>query len=617
MTEADPSGRGPAGLLRVLATTDLHGNLLSYDYYADRPDPGLGLSRVASLIAAAREEAGAQGAAVLLTDNGDGLQGTPLAEVRAGSRAPHPLMRAFGVLGYDAIGLGNHDFNYGLEALARTLADAPCPVLCANLAPLPPEPALPFTPSAVLERHLPGCPGAPPLRIGLLSVLPPQTVSWDAHLLQGRIAASDMVPAAAAEAARLKQAGCDVVIALAHTGIGGAEAVPGMENALIPLAALEGIDAVVGGHTHLLLPDAAHPFAKPVVMPGAHGSHLGVIDLHMEHGADGWRIAGWDCGLRAVAERGEDGALVPLADEDAAVEAALAGDHARTRQRMEQPVGKSGEALHSYFTFFAPDRGLALAAAAQAAAVRALIAGTEAAQLPLLSAAAPGKFGGRSGPGHYTDIAAGPLCMRHVADLHIFPNELRAVVVDGSGLRDWLEMSAGVFRRLQPGGRGQPLADPERAGHNFDVIFGLEYEIDVSAPPRFSAAGELLDPNARRIRNLRWQGAPVRPEQQFAVAVNSYRAGGGGRFAMVQRALQLPLPAMRIRDSIRNYLSGRLPADPLDAGPYPWRLSPLPGTRAIALTGPGARAHLGELPGGLAAAGRITPEGFLPLELAL
>ncbi|MDE4303873.1 5'-nucleotidase C-terminal domain-containing protein [Phaeobacter gallaeciensis] len=618
MTGPDQSLPLGKGVLRLLATTDLHSNLLSYDYYADRPDPSIGLSRVASLIAEARQEVREAGGTVLLLDNGDGLQGAPIGEISSDDPiVPHPLMQAFDVLQYDAIGLGNHDFNFGLETLEQVLEQAPCPVICSNMTAVEEGRELPFARTTILEREVPACAGAPPLRIGILSVLPPQTVTWDAHLLEGQVVVADMVQAAAAAASALRREGCDIVIALAHTGVGGLERVPGMENALLPIAATAGIDAVIGGHTHKTLPDPEHSFIKPVVMPGAHGSHLGQIDLQVSHGPKGWRLENWDARLKPICSRAENGDLMSLVEEDAELTRALGPAHDSTRERMRQPVGFSDVPLHSFFTFFGPDLGLELAAAAQAAAVRPLLEGTEVGKLPLLSAAAPGKFGGRSGPGHYTDIGRGDLCMRNVADLHIFPNELRLVVATGAQVLDWLEMSAGVFKQVRPGSTEQELVDPSRAGHNFDVLFGLQYEIDLSAPPRFSSSGVRINPAAGRIRRLRVHGRPVAPAQRFAVVVNSYRVSGGGNFQMVKDAESIPLPPVRIRDVIRDYVAGRLPEDPLAQEEYPWRFAELNNAEAAAYTSPEAVQYLDELPEGQVRNCGMTPKGFLKLMLAL
>ncbi|MBQ4827281.1 5'-nucleotidase C-terminal domain-containing protein [Leisingera sp. HS039] len=609
--------RTTTGLLHVLATTDLHCNLLSHDYYADRPDGAIGLSRAATLINRARAEADRLGAACILVDNGDGFQGSPLGDIVPGAKGPHPLARAFRFLEYDAVGLGNHDFDFGLEALAGVLKDVPCPVLCSSLTARQPDLRLPFVPWAVLERAVPGCPGLPPVRIGLFSVLPPQTLIWCGKALQQQLAAGGIVETAAAQARQLRAQGCDLVLALAHTGIDSNAGAGRGENELEQLAALPEIDAVVGGHTHLTLPNPAHPFAKPVVMPGAHGSHLGVLRLDLEHRSGAWHPAGGSASLQPAGRHQQTGAAQPLVPENPGFTEALAEDHARTLQRMRQPAGYSSVAMHSYFTFFAPDRGLALVGSAQAAAVRPLLESAGGKSLPLLSAVAPCKFGGRSGPHFYTDIAAGDLCARNIADLQVFPNELRVVEVTGAQLLDWLEMSAGLFSRITPGSSGQLLADPQRAGHNFDVIFGLSYQIDPVQPPRFSAAGVRINPGARRIRNLCWNGRPVEPGQHFAVAANSYRVSGGGSFSMLREAKDLPLPPMRIRQAIRDYIAGRLPADPLAEAPYPWQLAPVPGTSAVAVTGPGAIGYLEELPAGLAEPRGHNSGGFLELALQL
>lgn len=615
---AGSAGVGRGGHLRVLATTDLHCHLLGHDYYADRPDPGIGLSRIATLIAEERAEASRLGAICLLTDNGDGFQGAPLGEIQPGEPRVHPLARAFQVLEYDAIGLGNHDFDIGLDQLSRVLADVPCPVLCANLAARELGRALPFAPSVVLERQLPGSEALPPLRIGLFSVLPPQTLLWNGRVLQAQLRASGIVETANAQAQELKAAGCDVVLALAHSGLSSQGRPDSGENVLEQLAALPLIDAVVGGHTHLTLPDPAHSFDKPVVMPGAHGSHLGVIDLWLEYDeTQGWHCTVGSARLRPVAETGSDGRISALAAEYPPLLRALAADHDSTLARMRRPAGYSSVAMHSYFTFFAPDRGLALIGSAQAAAVRPLLAQSDAADLPLLSAVAPCKFGGRSGPQFYTDIAAGDLSARNIADLQVFPNELRVITVTGAQLRDWLEMSAGLFNHIAPGSCGQRLTDPQRAGHNFDVIFGLDYRIDVSQPPRFSAGGQRINPQAQRIRDLCWNGQPVQPQQLFAVAANSYRVRGGGSFRMLQGSEELQLPPLRIRDTVRDYIAGQLRADPMATAPYPWRLASMPGTCAVAVTGPGALRHLAELPQGLARPRGIDAGGFWELELRL
>lgn len=613
-----------------MATTDLHMNLTGHDYHADRSDPSGGLTRIAGLIARGRREAKAAGAAVLLVDNGDALQGTPMGDVAADRSGAHPAMRCFAHLAYDALGLGNHDFNLGPEALERVLADAPCPVLSSNLSVIEPGLLARVAPFAVLDRFVPVGGRRERLRIGVLSFLPPQTVRWDAHLLAGRIEVGGIVAAARRWVPVLRRRGCDVIVALAHSGLGPTCAGPDAENAVIPLAEVAGIDAIVAGHTHLLLPGPTHAGldgvdaragtvnGTPVVMAGSAGTHLGVIDLTVRAKVGGgWRVAGARPSLWPVVPRRPDGGSEPPVRPAAGLVRLLAADHAATRDEMARPAGYGDRPLHSYFSVFAPDRALALVASAQAAALRPYLRDRGLDRLPVLSATAPGKSGGRAGPRHYTDVPAGPLARRHVADLCAFPDLLRAVVVTGAGLRGWLEMAAILFRQIAPGCQGATLVDAAVPGHNFDVLHGVEYRIDLSVPAAFAPDGSARRGGGRRIRDLAHDGRPVADDDRFVVALNGYRAAGGGNVAALAGARPIAVPALAIRDVVEAYVAGRLAADPLARAPAPWRFVAMPGTVAEVLTGPGAAAHLEDLAGRGVQPRGIDANGFLRLSVPL
>ncbi len=580
-------------------------NLSGFDYYSDAPEPTIGLTRTASLIRAARYEAMAAGALVLLFDNGDSLQGTPIGDWAAEpANAPHILMRAFGDLAYDAIGLGNHDFSFGLEVLDRVLADAPCPVVCSSVHRKDADPL--WQSHAILTRTAQYQGQQVALKIGLFSVLPPQTAKWEAHRLKDRVTLDDILTCARSKVRDLQAEGCDLILALAHTGLGSPIAEPDMENAVIPMAAIDGIDAVIAGHSHLTLPGPAHEgldhvdavqgrvHGKPVVMPGPAGSNLGVIDLKLHRVKDGgWVIQDHSTELRPIYPAVPDSEAQPV-EEDPDLLRLFAKGHSETRRHTAQPVGRTDQHLHSYFSFCAPDRGLALAAAAQAAALRPHLQGTPFAKLPVLSAVAPSKFGGRAGPRFYTDVPPGQVFLRHINDLYVFPNELQAVVVDGAQIDDWLEMSAGVFNQVTPG-RETDLVDPGRAGHNFDVLQGLSCQIDLSHPSRFDAAGRLTDPAHRRIHDIQFEGRPVTPDQRFVVALNNYRANGGGHFPFVDRAEPIPVPAQPVQRILQDYFSGALPRDPLEHAPHAFRFVSLSGATTLLRTGPNARDHVAEL----------------------
>lgn len=152
--------------LRLIATSDLHGNLLGYDYLSDCPAPGAGLAALAPVMARLRTGPGA----TLLFDNGDILQGTPLAETGTQAEGPMPVAEAFRALGYDAATLGNHDFDFGLAAARRFAAEAATPVVLGNVAGADGAPFLP--PFVVLEREIADGAGARhQLRVGVLGLV--------------------------------------------------------------------------------------------------------------------------------------------------------------------------------------------------------------------------------------------------------------------------------------------------------------------------------------------------------------------------------------------------------------------------------------------------------------
>ena len=286
--------------LRIMETTDLHVHVYPYDYYSDKPVDTVGLARTAAHIDAIRAEA----TNTMLVDNGDFLQGNPMGDYIAYERGMaegdmHPVIKAMNTLGYDASTLGNHEFNYGLDFLQKSLAGADFPVVSANVATRtgasPTQDQTLLKPFVILDRQVTDGDGTShPIRVGIIGFVPPQIMNWDRKHLEGNVEARDIVTTARAYIPQMKEEGADIIIALSHSGIGSADWTEGMENASVPLAALDGIDAVMTGHSHLVFPSPTYAeFAgvdaekglihgKPAVMGGFWGSHLGVIDLMLE-----------------------------------------------------------------------------------------------------------------------------------------------------------------------------------------------------------------------------------------------------------------------------------------------------------------------------------------------
>ena len=505
-------------------------NVFPYDYYADKANDTMGLARTATVIDKIRAEA----TNTLLIDNGDILQGSPMGDYVAFEHGipdgyVHPIIRAMNTLGYACSTLGNHEFNYGLPFMDKTLAGANFPFVCANLvrgqlASDPRKDPLYLKPYIIIERTLTAGDGTSlPIRIGLIGFVPPQIMIWDAHNLEGKVNTRDIVQAAKAWVPQMREEGADIVVALAHTGIAGGGASEGMENAALYLAGVDGIDALVTGHQHLVFPgtkdftgiDGADNVkgtlqGKPAVMGGFWGSHMGLLDLLLEHGGGKWRVAAFTSEARPIFTRHER-VVEPLVADDPKIVAAATAEHEATLAYVRRPVGKTTAPLFSYFALVADDPSVQIVSQAQIWYGTPLLKGTKWEGLAVLSAAAPFKTGGRNGPDYYTDVPVGDVAIKNVADLYLYPNTVSLNAVDGATVKEWLERSAGIFKTVEPGKADQPLLDLTFPSYNFDVIDGVTYEIDLTQPSRYDGDGKLVQPDCPPHRRPPLRGQADRP----------------------------------------------------------------------------------------------------------
>jgi 2',3'-cyclic-nucleotide 2'-phosphodiesterase/3'-nucleotidase len=540
--------------MQILATTDLHMRLLPFDYLRDRPSGAGDLATLATLIDRLR----AENHNTLLVDNGDFLQGTPMADVVAEGisdavAAFHPAIAAMNIAEYDAAGIGNHEFDYGPTVLRAAMSCANFPFLCANLRMTGREQDhLPnLKKEVILERTFHGAAGQRiALRVGILGLTPPGAGSAEN-------VADDMVIAAKAAVRRLREGAADIILALCHSGMPASGA--SRQDAILRIASIEGIDAIVGGHTHQPFPghqcdplpevDATtgHICGKPAVAPGAFGSQLGRIVLDVGREGRRWRVAGSKVDL--LSPTPSDVAAHP------AIVRELDTIHQATRQACNQIVGKTLSLLHSLTPLLTPDPCLSLLARAQSRSVSERLLGSPWADLPLLSAVAP-----RQSP---IKIETGCIRRRQVFELVPFPDRCCAIVATASQLRRWLARAASVFVSVQPGVRLQPLIDPDKPGYTFDILYGLTYRIN-------------LAPGLPRIADLRYRGIEVSDEDSFVVALSSHRLGEGssdlfGGCPVVSENGDL------LSTAIQNHLGeGPLTAD----NPPVWRFVPQPATSA-------------------------------------
>lgn len=592
-------------VLRVMETTDLHANIMNYNYYRGSADDSVGLVKTASLIQAARTEVKNS----VLVDNGDLLQGSPLGDYVAKVKGlkeneVHPIYKAMNLLNYDAANIGNHEFNFGLPFLKQAIDDANFPYTSANVffddhdsddtndIPY-------FKPYLLQEKNVLDAEGnAHQLTIGYIGFVPPQVMQWDKNNLETRVKTKDIVDMANHYVPMMKADGADIIIAIPHSGLVTSERLGGDENASFYLSQVDGIDAIMFGHAHRNFPghssyddltgvDNVKGTINGVaaVMPGYWGKYLGYIDLTLEQSADDvWSVTDSESILKAISQSNPDRSITSLVESHAGIEEAVKHDHELVNAWVSAPFAKISQPINSFFALVQDDSSIQVVTDAQAWYVETIVKGTELEGLPILSVGAPFRAG-RGGADDFTDLSAGDVSYGNVADLYIYPNTLKVLLLNGEEVKQWLEMSAGQFNTITAGSQNSELINQDFPSYNFDVIDGIEYEVDVSQAARYDKSGNLVDVNNSRIKNISYQGEPINLTQKFLVVSNNYRAAGGGNFPGISSDRIVIDAPNENRQTVADYLIYRTEQNP-EIGFDPsadnnWAFTPLANTRVI------------------------------------
>ncbi|MBN3575253.1 2',3'-cyclic-nucleotide 2'-phosphodiesterase [Vibrio neptunius] len=523
--------------LRIVETTDIHTNVMDYDYYKDKPTQKIGLTRTATLVKQAQAEVENS----VLVDNGDLIQGSPMGDYMAEKGIKpgevHPVYKAMNQLNYDVGNIGNHEFNYGLEFLAETINDADFPYISANVFDKKTGEHY-FKPYIIKSHTFKDIHGKEhQIKVGYIGFVPPQIMVWDKKNLEGKVFAKDIKETAEQLVPQMKKEGADVIVAIPHSGVASDPYKVGAENSTYYLSEVKGIDAIAFGHSHAVFPGKGFDNIQGVdnqkgtingvasVMPGRWGSHVGVIDLELKQQDGKWSVVKGEAEARPIYDKM---AKKSLAKADPDMVKALETDHKGTRDFVNQPIGKANDVMYSFLALVQDDPTVQIVNLAQKDYVERFIQGDpDLSDIPVLSAAAPFKAGGRKNdPANFTEVESGQLTFRNAADLYLYPNTLVAMKVKGKEVKEWLECTAGQFQQIDVNSTApQQLIDWDGfRTYNFDVIDGVEYQIDVTQPAKYDGDCKQINEGAERIVGLTYQGKPIDMEQDFLIATNNYRA---------------------------------------------------------------------------------------------
>jgi 2',3'-cyclic-nucleotide 2'-phosphodiesterase/3'-nucleotidase len=604
----DKSSRLPeAGTaqLVVLETTDLHANLLSYDYFKLAEDKSVGFERTATLIRQARAEF----PNTVLIDNGDTIQGTALADYQAlvspvSCSTKLATYKAMDAIGYDAGTLGNHEFNYGLPYLAQVTgtrfnvegmpepaAQALCkgpdfPLALANVTSRKDGQTL-YKPYVMLERKITGVDKdgktfEGKIKVAVIGFTPPPILSWDKRWLDGKVDVQGVVEAAGKYVPMARAEGADLVIAASHGGFDSSAYSATMENANYHLAKQAGIDGILMGHSHSEFPNAACSTTDcnasgvdkvkgtlhgvPAVMPSYWGKAIGVINYSLEVKNGKWSVVR-DKTRVSLRKALLDSATRTYVVTDPAISAVVQAEHASAIDYVKTPIGQSDFNLSTYFADVGDVSAIQVVNAAQADYVARYVAANLPAykNLPVLSVSAPFKSG-FAGGSDFTDVKAGNVAINNAADLYLFPNTVYAVKVTGAGIKAWLEKSAERFNQINPALTTEQALVSSFPGYNFDVFTSadLSYEIDVTQPI------------GSRIRNLKYKGAAIDTAAEFIVATNNYRGSGGGSFPGLNGSNVIYASPDANRDVLIDYIKARRNLTfAADGSARSWRFTPV------------------------------------------
>ena len=511
---AYPAARGARAetrSLRIIATSDLHGKITPWDYALNEESPSGSMAQLASAIAAYRTPD------TLLVDAGDTIQDNS-AEIFLDLDGVHPMVQALNALDYDVWVTGNHEYNFGMPVLKKTIADMEAKTLVGNVYG---EDGQPIADGYTILD-------AGGVRVAVIGMVTPNIIRWDAANLAG-CAVTDPLE----ETRRIIdaiQGQYDVLLGVFHMGI---ENEYGVQDSGVTdiLNACPEFDVMVSSHEHTLIP-SMEINGVLVVQNRYMAQTMSVIDLTLEFGDGGWRVT----------DRKAESVVVGGFEPDPGMTEMLAGYDAFARADAEGVIGVlEGGALAPEGAYegvpAARIRDTALVDLVNRAQMH--YSGAQVSAAPLTAA--------------WANIYPGTIRKRDTALVYKYSNTLYTLRMNGAQLRRFMEWSARYFNTLRPG-EVTVTADPGFAEYNYYMFEGVCYQVDIRKEP------------GSRIVDLTWpDGTPVKDTDEFTLAVNNYCAASQLLVpGVIFDADDMPVLAEKdvrgdiggIRELVRDYIVG-------------------------------------------------------------
>ena len=489
--------------LTILHTSDLHGHVSPRDNPEQREFPE-GVSRVVTAVKGVR----AEGRPVLLLDSGDTIEGAPVESMVFSGQIPDrgdPIVRAMNLAGYDAMAVGNHEFNFGRERLEKSRREAKFPWLSANTVLDSGKPA--FDPYVV--KVIGG------VRIGILGLTTKNIPNWEPPAHIAGLKFLDTVETAKRYVPILRdKEKCDVVLVVTHQGFEkdlqtGKDTGSSEENQAYAIATeVPGIDLLLTGHTHTAI-EPRHLGLTWISQPGRFGNTLTRYDLALEKAGRGWKVSaveGKNLSMKSVAPDPDILAAV-AAEREAASKILTTAVATLSRPVSTRGARTEDTALLDWLHAVQREQGKA--------------------ELSFTSLL----------PGSLPEWPAGPLTIGQIWAFYPYENTLVTVRATGKQVREALEVAGRCISGIGMQD-GKPVweRNPAVWGYNCDNLEGAEYALDPTRPEK------------SRVVFLRRDGHPVGDEDVFNVALNSYRAAGSAGYSVWRDCPRVSESGKALRD---------------------------------------------------------------------